>query len=125
MANFRFRICNELLDEEDENSTFIINFTPETFVKAKEKLKKFIKKTFPEFSLGTVDDWKSDNCDNKYYWFIDDDCEYNVIEEPEKFDEDIVSVTGFINDIEEAFDIYVEEVPENDLIGPLCKEIKL
>ena len=41
MSDFRFRICNELLDEEDENSTFIINFTPETFVKAKEKLKKF------------------------------------------------------------------------------------
>lgn len=125
MADFRFRICNELLDEEDENSVFIINFTPETFVKAKEKLKKFIKKTFPEFSLGIIDDWKNDNCDNKYYWFIDDGCEYNAIEEPEKFDENIVSVTGFINDIEEAFDIYVEEVPENDLIGPLCKEIKL
>ena len=42
MADFRFRICNELLEEEDENSVLLINFTPETFTKAKEKLKKFI-----------------------------------------------------------------------------------
>ena len=39
MADFRFRICNELLDEEDEDSAFIINFTPSTFKKAKEKLR--------------------------------------------------------------------------------------
>ena len=53
----------------------------------------------------------------------DDDCEYVAIEEPEKFDEDLVEITGIINDIEEAFTIYIEEVPENDLIGPLCKLI--
>ena len=123
MADFRFRICNELLDEEDENSVFLINFTPETFTKAKEKLKKFINKTFPEFSLGTVDDWNNDNCENKYFWMRDDDCEYVAIEEPEKFDEDLIEITGIINDIEEAFTIYIEEIPENDLIGPLCKVI--
>lgn len=123
MADFRFRICNELLDEEDENSVLLINFTPETFAKAKEKLKKFINKTFPEFTLGTVDDWNNDNCENKYFWMMDDDCEYIAIEEPEKFDEDLVEITGIINDIEEAFDIYIEEIPENDLIGPLCKVI--
>ena len=123
MADFRFRICNELLEEEDENSVLLINFTPETFSKAKEKLKKFINKTFPEFSLGTVEDWDNDNCENKYFWMRDDDCEYVAIEEPEKFDEDLVEITGIINDIEEAFTIYIEEVPENDLIGPLCKLI--
>ena len=123
MADFRFRICNELLDEEDENSVFLINFTPETFTKAKEKLKKFINKTFPEFSLGTVDDWNNGNCENKYFWMRDDDCEYVAIEEPEKFDEDLIEITGIINDIEEAFTIYIEEIPENDLIGPLCKVI--
>lgn len=123
MANFRFRICNELLEEEDENSVLLINFTPETFTKAKEKLKKFINKTFPEFTLGTVDDWNNDNCENKYFWMRDDDCEYVAIEEPEKFDEDLVEITGIINDIEEAFTIYIEEIPENDLIGPLCKVI--
>lgn len=123
MADFRFRICNELLEEEDENSVLLINFTPETFTKAKEKLKKFINKTFPEFSLGTVDDWNNDNCENKYFWMRDDDCEYVAIEEPEKFDEDLVEITGIINDIEEAFTIYIEEIPENDLIGPLCKVI--
>ena len=123
MADFRFRICNELLEEEDENSVLLINFTPETFTKAKEKLKKFINKTFPEFTLGTVDDWDNDNCENKYFWMRDNDCEYVAIEEPEKFDEDLVEITGVINDIEEAFTIYIEEVPENDLIGPLCKVI--
>lgn len=123
MADFRFRICNELLEEEDENSVLLINFTPETFTKAKEKLKKFIHKTFPEFSLGTVEDWDNDNCENKYFWMRDDDCEYVAIEEPEKFDKDLVEITGIVNDIEEAFTIYIEEVPENDLIGPLCKVI--
>ena len=123
MADFRFRICNELLEEEDENSVLLINFTPETFTKAKEKLKKFINKTFPEFSLGTVEDWDNDNCENKYFWMRDDDCEYVAIEEPEKFDKDLVEITGIVNDIEEAFTIYIEEVPENDLIGPLCKVI--
>lgn len=123
MADFRFRICNELLEEEDENSVLLINFTPETFTKAKEKLKKFINKTFPEFTLGTVEDWDNDNCENKYFWMRDDDCEYVAIEEPEKFDEDLVEITGIINDIEEAFTIYIEEIPENDLIGPLCKVI--
>ena len=121
MADFRFRICNELLEEEDENSVLLINFTPETFTKAKEKLKKFINKTFPEFSLGTVEDWDNDNCENKYFWMRDDDCEYVAIKEPEKFDEDLVEITGIVNDIEEAFTIYIEEIPENDLIGPLCK----
>lgn len=121
MADFRFRICNELLEEEDENSVFLISFTPETFTKAKEKLKKFINKTFPEFSLGTVEDWDNDNCENKYFWMRDDDCEYVAIEEPEKFDEDLVEITGIVNDIEEAFTIYIEKIPENDLIGPLCK----
>lgn len=123
MADFRFRICNELLEEEDENSVLLINFTPETFTKAKEKLKKFINKTFPEFTLGTVDDWDNDSCENKYFWMRDNDCEYVAIEEPEKFDEDLVEITGIINDIEEAFTIYIEKVPENDLIGPLCKLI--
>ena len=121
MKEMRFRICNELLDEEDENSVFLINFTPETFTKAKEKLKKFIKTTFPEFSLGTEDDWKNDNNENKYFWLIDDDCELAVIDEPEEFDERIERVVGIVNDIEEAFDVYVEEIPENDLIGPLCE----
>lgn len=123
MADFRFRICNELLEEEDENSVFLINFTPETFTKAKEKLIKFIKETFPEFSLGTPNDWAIDNCENKYFWMMDNDCEYVPIEEPEKFDEDLVEITGIINSIEIAFTIYIEEIPENDLIGPLCKVI--
>ena len=123
MKEMRFRICNELLDEEDENSVFLINFTPKTFNKAKEKLKEFIKKTFPEFSLGTIDDWNNDNC-GKYFWLIDDDCEYAVINEPEEFDERIERIVGIVNDIEEAFDIYVEEIPENDLIGPLCQVLK-
>lgn len=122
---YRFRICNELLDEEDENSTFIINFTPETFVKAKEKLKKFIKKTFPEFSLGTQEDWDNDNCENKYFWQWFDDCELCYSDEPEEFDERFERITGIIDEYDEAFDIYIEEIPENDLIGPLCKEIKL
>jgi hypothetical protein len=125
MADFRFRICNELLDEEDENSTFIINFTPETFTKAKEKLKKFIKKTFPEFSLGTQEDWDNDNCENKYFWQWFDDCELCYSDEPEEFDERFERITGIIDEYGEAFDIYIEEIPENDLIGPLCKEIKL
>lgn len=124
MANFRFRICNELLEEEDENSVFLINFTPETFIKAKEKLKKFIKKTFPEFSLGTVNDWDNDNCENKYFWLEDNACEYVPIEEPEEFAEDLVEITGIINSVEIAFTIDIEKIPENDLIGPLCKEIK-
>lgn len=123
MADFRFRICNELLEEEDENSVLLINFTPETFTKAKEKLKKFINKTFPEFTLGTINDWDNDNCENKYFWMRDDDCEYVAVEEPEKFEEDLVEITGIVNDIEEAFTIYIEEIPENDLIGPLCKLI--
>lgn len=124
MADFRFRICNELLEEEDENSVFLINFTPETFTKAKEKLYKFINKTFPEFTLGTKENWDNDNCENKYFWMMDYDCEYDAIDEPEKFDEDLVMVKGIINSIEIAFEAYIEEIPENDLIGPLCKEIK-
>lgn len=101
-----------------------INFTPETFTKAKEKLYKFIKKTFPEFTLGTVKDWDTDNCENKYFWMMDYDCEYDAIDEPEKFDEDLVEITGIINSVEIAFTVYIEEIPENDLIGPLCKVIK-
>ena len=123
MADFRFRICNELLDEEDENSVFLINFTPETFTKAKEKLKKFINKTFPEFTLGTQEDWDNDNCENKYFWQWFDDCELCYTDEPEDFDERLERIVGIVNDTEEAFDIYIEEIPENDLIGPLCKVI--
>ncbi len=122
---YRFRICNELLDEEDENSTFIINFTPETFLKAKERIKKYIEENFPEFSLGTKEDWDSDNCENKYFWLWYDDCELCYSDEPEVFDERLERITGIIDEYGEAFDIYIEEVPENDLIGPLCKEIKL
>lgn len=123
MANFRFRICNELLDEEDENSALLINFTPETFKKAKEKLKKYIKETFPEFSIGTQEDWDNDNCENKYFWQWFDNCELCCANEPEDFDERFERIVGVVNNIEEAFDIYIEEVPENDLIGPLCKLI--
>lgn len=123
MADFRFRICNELLEEEDENSVLLINFTPETFIKAKEKLKKFINKTFPEFTLGTKEDWDKDNCENKYFWQWFDDCELCYADEPEVFDERLERIVGIVNDTEEAFDIYIEEIPENDLIGPLCKVI--
>ena len=54
----------------------------------------------------------------------DNDCEYVPTEDPEKFDEDLVEITGIINSIEIAFTVYIEKIPENDLIGPLCKEIK-
>ena len=113
---FRFRICNELLDDEfDEVEDIFINFTPSTFKEAKEKLKEYIEKTFPEFTFGSKEDWENKNDFGKAIWHTLEGEGYPAIDEPEEPNESI-EVIGTIDEFSNAFRVYIEEVPETDLI---------